>query len=352
MIAHVVTKSASSNNATAAFEQVLFYHEAPEVVLLDLGKVSKVIAVATDKISSRSFFGAKISNAQWRNYLQERFDLRYLILRPDRWTWYEFDLPAKETDRVQLDNVELTRDRIDRLVPSHGFFARDHSEEYDAITFASRSVQRFDVDGQWDMREFGKFHAQISDLYAFSQSVEQYSDKATSVEHKRQIMESFVKPWQGGGSYYGFFKSLAKAGGDDARPDIKAIQWASPGYMDVVGDADAFDKLISLVDHFGRNRRGIIESYDHLWSYLKDTGFLKNSSKGIRRDSPILTEIGLRASELGKVLGATSYTVLKQMAGDDNVVAAKVLLATERRVSRLYDFFSEGRVAVSGVEIS
>lgn len=344
--------SASSRAITAKFEQVLFYMEEPEVILLDAGTVSKIIAVATNRIANRGFFGAKISLAQFRNYLQERFDLRYLMMRPDRWTWYEFDLPEDRQAKVSLTKVDLTRDRIDNLVPAHGFFSRDHSEEYDAITFKSRDTQRFEVDGQWDMREFGKFHAQISDLYALTQRVDQFDDVNVSVKDKRAIMESFVKPWQGGGSYYGFFRSLAKAGGEEARPDIKAIQWASPGYVDVVGDADAFDRLVSLVQHFGDNRFDIVSAYEHLWSYLQETGYLNRSSRSLDRQSPIRAEIGERAKALGKVLGITSYRTLSRMAGGDAVVAAKVLLATERRVSRLYDFFSEGRVSVDGVEVA
>ena len=338
--------------ATAKFEQVLYYMDAPEVVLLDIGKVSKIIAVATDRISARGFFGAKVSLAQFRLYLQDRFDLRHLMLRPDRWTWFEFDLPEDRSVRVKLDTIDLTPDIIARIIPKHGFFARDHSEDYEAITFEQRSVQRFEVDGQWDMREFGKFHAQISDLYALTQSVDQFVDAAVPLEQKRTIMKSFVKPWEGGGSYYGFFRSLAKTGGEGARPNIKAIQWASPGYMDVVGDADAFDRLISLIEHFADNRKSITDNYNHLWSYLKETNYLNRSSRTLERTSPVRIEIGERAKALGKVLGVTSYRTLKQMAGNDALVAAKVLLATERRVSRLYDFFSEGRVSVSGITVA
>ena len=63
-------------------------------------------------------------------------------------------------------------------------------------------------------------------------------------------------------------------------------------------------------------------------------------------------EIGTRAQLLSKALGVTSYRNLKKMAGNDPVVASKVLLATKRRVQRLHDFFFEGRVSVKGRPIS
>ncbi|WP_137899028.1 hypothetical protein [Sphingomonas sp. 2SG] len=348
----VVEKSATTADGWAIFEQVLFWSSEPEVVVLDFNKFSKVIAVSASNIDGSGYFGAKVSVAQFRNYLRGKFDLRFLFLRPDRWTWYHFDLPSLDPVKVKLRNVELTQKRISMYVPGHGFFARDHSEEYEAFPTAPRDVQRFLVNGEWDMREFSRFHAQISDLYAFSQGVEEFADANTPVEKKRDIVKAFVKPWEGGGSYVGFFRSLAKAGGEDARPDIKAIQWASPGYMDVVGEAEAFEKLISLVDHFGRNRRAIMEAYDHLWSYLQEFKLLGARKRGDFATDSVLKEVESRGKDLGKVLGATAYSTLKRMAGEDAIVTAKVLLATERRVSRLYDFFSEGRVAVEGLKLA
>jgi hypothetical protein len=342
---------ARRENATAKFEQILFYLDAPEVILLDMGAKSKIVAVATDRIADRQFFGAKVSVAQLREYLRDKFDLRYLMLRPDRWTWYEFDLPDNFDQRIALQNVELSRHIIDKIIPEQGFFARDHSEDCKLAEAQRRDVQRFQVDGKWDMREFGKFHSQMSDLYALTQSIESFEDPHATDKQRRQIVESFSKPWEGGGSYLSFFRSLARAGGEDAKPDIKAIQWASPGHMDVVGDADAFDKLISLVDHYGKNSLDIVYAYDHLWSYLQETKFLNRGSRELDRKSPTALEIEVRAKDLGRVLGVTSYTLLNKMAGHDMLIAAKVLLATKRRVERLYQFFAEGRIAVDGTEI-
>ena len=338
-------------NATGKYEQALFFFEEPEIIVIDVKKVSKVVAVATKNVGGRGFFGAKVSNAQFRNYLKERFDLRYMLLRPDRWTWYEFDLPDKLTDRVKLDYVELSRHRIDEYIPEQGFFSREHTEQYRGYTSDARDVQRFEVDGQWSMGDFGRLHSQIADLYALTKSVDAFADNATPLEQKQDIVKSFVKPFQGGGSYVALFRSLAKAGGDEAKPDIKAIQWASPGFMDVVGDADAFDRMISLVEHFSGHRGEIKDAYEHLWSYLKETQFLNRTSRTLDYSSSISTEIATRATELARLIGVTSYSLLIKMAGQDHLVAAKALLGSARRIAKLHEFFAEGRVSVAGTTI-
>lgn len=334
---------------SASFEQALFYVEAPEIVVLAFGNRSKIIAVSTSNIAQHGFFGARVSNRQFEDYLNNRFDLRYLLGNPDRSAWYVFDLEDFE-EKVDLRKVELTKNRREQFLPDHGFFARDHTEEYGKRSFVQRGIQRFDVDGNWDMKEFSKLHSQISDLYTLSHSVDRFEDQATDLSAKREIMEAFTKPWRGGGSYYGFFKSLS-SGGRAARPDIRAIQWASPGYIDVTGDKEAFARLVRLVEHYSVCRHKANLQYQSLWNYLQDVRLLKRSSKDLDRKSDIALEIGRKAKELSRTLDISSYRTLKMMAGNDPVIAAKVLLAAKRRVDRLYGFFAEGRVSVKGAEI-
>lgn len=339
---------AASAQTKANFEQVLFYLEGPQLIVLSMGAKSKVIAVATGNISKRQFFGAKISVQQFTEYLNERCDVRYILTYPDRAAWYEFDLPENGDVIVELTSVELTKKRAEAFLPEHGLFARDHTEDYAILEVSGSTVQRFNVDGKWDMKEFSKFHSYVSDLYSLSRSIDIFLDEQVALDRRRQVMQSFIKPWEGGGSYYGFFRSLGSAGGRDYRPDIKAIQWASPGYIDIVGDRESFESLKALLRHYSLKRRIIIEDYNHLWSYLQETGLLKRSSRGLDKKSDVAVEVGERAKALSKSLNITSYRTLKQMAGNDPVVAGKVLLAAQRRAERLYKFFIEGRAAIAG----
>jgi hypothetical protein len=335
----------------ASFDQVLFHMDAPEVVVLSFGDKSKVVAVATGNISTTNFFGARVSIRQFSEYLNNRFDLRYLLGNADREAWYTFDLPDNDFDEVELKPAELTGFVIENILPESGFFARDHTEEYSSIIIEDQAVQRFDVDGNWDMKEFSKFHAQVSDLYALTRSIDIFVDDNVALDRRREVMDSFVKPWRGGGSYYGFFRSLAATGGREYKPDIKAIQWASPGYIDIEGDQDSFSRLLNLLKHFAGARDKANEDYEHLWSYLQEMKLLNSSSARLDKKSATAVEVGERAKALSRTLGVTSYRNLKKMAGNDPVVAAKVLLAAKRRVNRLYDFFAEGRVSVPGVSI-
>lgn len=351
-MASVQTAPAKARNVKATFDQVLFYFEGPQLILLSMGPKSKLIAVATDQISSRGFFGAQVSLRQFEDYLNERFDLRFLMSNPDREKWFEFELPSDRTEKIALTEVDFTPKKAEHVLPDHGLFARDHSEDYAGhADEAVRAVQRFEVAGAWAMREFSKFHHAVSDLYALSRSIELFMDDQIEVDRKRKIMTSFVKPWQGGGSYFGFYRSLAKAGGREYQPDIKAIQWASPGYIDVFGDEETFDRLLNLIEHFGTKRREIARRYEELWSFLREANYLERGSGRLDKKSLTATTINERAKLLSASLGLSSYRTLKKMASNDPVIAAKVLLATKRRVETLFDFFAQGRLAASGASV-
>lgn len=342
---------AKLRSASAKFEQVLFYLEDPEVIILSSGPKSKIIAVATNRIGGAGFLGAKISIGQFEDYLKERFDLRFLMLRPDRSAWYEFSLPLDLTKRIRLSEVELTADYIERFVPDHGFFARDHSVDYQIAPQVKKDTQRFEVDGKWNMREFGRFHSQISDLYSLSRSIELFANGNTPLDTKKKILDAFVKPWEGGGSYYGFFKSVAKVSGPEYQPEIKAIAWASPGHIDVMGERSSFQRLLALLQHFSTRRTEIIEDYEHLWSFLQEMKLLNKTSRNLDRKSGAALEIDDRARTLANSLSIAQYDTIKLMAGGDPAIASKVLLAAKRRVQRLHDFFVQGRVAVVDIEI-
>lgn len=332
--------------ASADFEQVLLFDQGPQVVLLSMGDKSKILGVSVNRVvGDHQYFGAKVSVDQFHQYLEDRFDLRYILRNPDRAKWFFFDLPTDDGS-VRLNAIEFNDFPDERLLPEHGLFARDHTEDYEYVIIREASVQRFLLDGNWDMREFAKFHSQISDLYALTKSVVFFQDIPGFNEVKRSIVEAFIRPWQGGGSYLGFFKSLAKLGGREFRPNIKAIQWASPGYLDVTGNEESFERIVGLVDHYDRNQRRIMSAYSELWQYMSEMKLLKLDPRVFDRQSSVAEDVRELTEDLASCLDVAEYETVRAMAGGDALVAAKVLLASARRVAKLHAFFSEGRVAI------
>jgi hypothetical protein len=335
----------------ARFEQVLLYLDGPQVIVLSFGEKSKIIAVANDQVGGRGFFGAKVSNAQFSDYLDERFDLRYIMRFPDRKMWVEFAPPEDEDEKVRVDEARLTEEAIRRYLPGPGIFAREHTEDYAERAFVIKSTQRFEVDGNWDMKEFAKFHACVSDIYAVNVSVTEYAEPNSSQVKRKEISDSFVRPWRRGGSYYGFFRALSHVGGRSLRPNIKAIKWASPGYIEITGENESFLLLKDLISHYSIARSHISLCYELLYTYLQQIRYLNRDSSDLPAGSAEFEEVFARAQGLSDSLRIVPHTTLMSMAGGDPVVAGKVLLGLKRRIERLYSFFIESRVSIEGVNI-
>lgn len=334
-----------SNLKLIRIEQVLHYEVGPQLIVASSNDKTKILAVALpENENGYDFFGGFVSHKQFDNFLNDREDVRHVLRNPDRNKWCYL---SRAKDPKCLDGLGAQFEDFpdDWLVPDHGLFASDLSEEYRLFKKPVVDVQRFGVDGNWDMREFSKFHAQISDLYAAFKSIELLNDNTILDTAKREIVEAAIRPWKGGGSYLGFFRSLAKVGGRDYRPGIKAIQWASPGHIDVTGSKNSLREIVQSVEHYSRSQRSILESYNELHSYLAEMRLLRMSLKDYDGSGGVSETIEDLAKRLANELNVIEYDSIKALAGGNRLVAAKILLSLARRVTRLHAFFSEGRVS-------
>lgn len=335
----------------AEFLQALVFVDGPQVVLLKMPGKSFIVGVAVDRVRGDiSFIGGRIGEKMLDEYLRNRCDLRYVIGYPDYNKHYTFDLPT-EGSKVLLATYDFSPERDEDLLPEHRFFASDHTEDCDLLGSGFNATQRFEVDGKWEVQEFSKFNRNYSDIYALSRSVERFEDSQVPIDERRRIKDSFVKPWRGGGSYLSFFTEITRSGGRSSKPVVDAIQWASPGHMDFLGDSQSFDRVNRILRNYDTKKFRIDRAYDQLWKFLSDNKLLKTGRRNFDKRSGIALEVNNRAKSFSKELGISSYRVLKKMTDNDPLIAAKVLLASARRLSKMHDFFLQGRVSLDNEDI-
>lgn len=345
------TNTIKERTLKADFEQVLWYVDGPQVVLLRVQGKNYIVGVSVEKIWNKgSFFGGRISPILLEAYLRNRCDLRFVLSNPDRKKHYIFDMP-EDGEKVIIKTFQFDVKKHDFLLPDHRLFASDHTEDYALDGAGFSYVQRYLVDGKWDVAEFSKFHRNLSDLYALSKSVEIFEDQAVPLEQRRKIMDSFVQPWRGGGSYVSFFQEITRSGGRQNKPVVDAIQWASPGHMDMLGDQASFERISRLLSHYDSNKVKIDRAYDEFWKYLSERRLLKVGRKNFDKDNVTSDLVNEKAKAFSKVLALTSYRTLKKLSGNDPLVASKVLLASTRRLEKMHLFFLEGRISVEGSRI-
>ena len=91
---------------------------------------------------------------------------------------------------------------------------------------------RIEVDGEWDLLEFSNFGRQYVQVYSILYAFHFGANQDNPDDRTLHAFRAF--PWKGGWSTVGFYDSLRFAMPRNHRPRIVAIEYASPGYMDLL----------------------------------------------------------------------------------------------------------------------
>jgi hypothetical protein len=334
----------------AKFEQILLEADGPQIILLSSAGDTKIIAVAVDEEGyDYPFFGAQVTIEQFEEYLSQRFDLRYLMLRSKFKRHYLFDFGSLHGPEVSMLSVKLNPQNEERYLPDHGFFAREHTHSYMRHVARPQTEQIFGVDGAWDLSEFSHFYGQISDIYAFYNSVDVFLDDQISQDQKSRVKGAFLKPFQGGGSYLSLYDSLAAVQTKSNRLHVGGISYNSPGYVKIKGAAKPFLEIRELLAHLDTNSALITAGYNSLRSYLVQQKLLALPAEKFDLTSDVAKTVEAKTIDFAEILGAVEYEVIDKMSDKNGLVAAKVLLSLYRRAMRLHEFFLEGRASLKPV---
>ena len=338
---------------SAKYVSTLVYLDEPQVVMLDRGDDAKIIGVAIEKEGyDFPFLGAEISFTQWERYNRQFVDLRYLFLLP-RWKrWYIFDLGDQdENDRVPLENAEKEDFKNEKYLPSHGFWARSHTED-DPVFEASTEIvtQKFVIDGTWDPPDISQFFGRINDLYSFFLGIGKFLSTNASHEQKRALVEAFTDNTLHSGfnyvNFYGDLRGLVRFGERLAMP---AIVKQSPGFVNVEGKSATLQDVANALATYETMQETLKEQYNDLHKFLSRMKLLTKKGSGrLEKGDAISEEIKKKnaafADNLQINLGA-----INKLTSNDSLLAAKILLSHYRRLERYHLFFAEGRAKQSGI---
>ena len=329
----------------ARYVQTLVYIDEPQLVLLAT-KAAKIVGVAVELPDfAMPFLGVTVSDADWDKYIRGHVDLRYLFEYPRFRKLYVFELTKLKNEHIYMSPWEGAVP--DELLPSQRFFARHHTEKLgkaNLISEGSRS-QNFTIDGEWDLPEFGRFYSKISDVYAFCYSLAGYRAGSLSDLARGLIKHAFSHyPLRGGSSYVGLYDDLEESLASGGRLSVESIAYASPGHVAVNGDPDIFSDVRSTIDNFRDNREEIGANYRELYKFLSKRRLLRIGSTRATISSGDSQYILQMAKGLGHSLRCKEVDLVHELAGQNALATAKIMLSYYRRVEQSFLYFAEGRV--------
>lgn len=121
------------------------------------------------------------------------------------------------------------------------------------------------IDGKWETEELAYIPRKFIDLYSLLQNYK---------KPKKTTSEKMVDmPWKGGFSAVNFYYYLRSS--LLIKPEIKAIQYASPGYIEFFADRETSLIIKRNIDRYLSNKEIIDTVYSNLSKYIKDEEFNK-----------------------------------------------------------------------------
>lgn len=205
-------------------------------------------------------------------------------------------------------------------------------------------VYRVLMNERWELEDLYSFpHAYSqtqSFIYCFDTDIDPRNSQRIDI-----ALEEY--PWRGGYSYVNLYQVLHNQIPPHYRPEIASIQYASPGWIDILLNPDVALKVAESVGILLGAGVAAVEAYKKI-----DKARLEIARQRREQDREFaeLTASEAKAlnemsEELAKNLGFESLKKLQQRTKNPEVTL-KVLLAHYRRLRILGDYVESGKVAL------
>ncbi|TXN65357.1 hypothetical protein [Methylobacterium sp. WL6] len=332
-----------ANKRSAEYVSTLVYLDGPQLIKLKAHKTT-IVAMAIPCAENESLFIAtSVTQKNWVSYLDGHVDLRFLFTFADIRTNYTFDLLKLKKNKITM--LPWEGNIGGQYLPEPRFFASNHTEEDIEAEQEETYSETLQVDGEWDMPDFGSFYSRYSDVYYFLSSAGEYEDEETPEDLKNNIRNAFRdKAFKGGFSYVHFFDAISRNRARTTRLAVDKIKYESPGYINVNGEKTAFKTSKDTILGYLSNRKLAREAYKDIYVYLSKARLLKTAGQDFPTNHPQAAFIKAAGYRLANEIGIPNLDGLFQLVEQNALVFTKVIMSFCRRIEEASRFIAQGRV--------
>ncbi len=208
----------------------------------------------------------------------------------------------------------------------------------------TRQTYRVLLDEDWDLDDLYEFPHAFNQCYAFIYCL----DSELDIYDKERIDQAFsVYPWRGGYSYVNIYFVLQNQVPWRVRPTVKAIQKASPGWLDLFLNADVAIQIAKSVSALAAAGVVAVKSYATIKKTLSQIGVERERAKlqTFQLSAQQQKTLMSLCDDLAKHLGFKNVKDLHQRTGDPEV-SLKLLSAHYRRTKVLLEYVEEGKAVL------
>lgn len=204
-----------------------------------------------------------------------------------------------------------------------------------------QGVYRVLLDGKWSLEDLTVFSRVYFQNYSFIYCL----DSSIENSDTRRI-ESLLEQYElrDGLSYVNIYDIFRANIQKEDRPQIESIQYASPGWLDMVLNVDVALQVAKVIGIYLGTPVAIAETYKRLHKIFTDLQeqrrkYQRNSMKLDAEKAAIAQKL---THELAKGLGFENIKQLDEQTKDVEE-SAKLIMAHYRRISKIAKFVQSGK---------
>jgi hypothetical protein len=208
----------------------------------------------------------------------------------------------------------------------------------------NKASYRVLLDGKWKLEDLYMFPHAFSQCYAFIYCL----DSELGPRDRDRINDAFAcYPWRGGYSYVNIYTVLHHQVPPCHRPMIKAISYASPGWLDIFLNPVVALQVAKSVGILVASTVASAKAYAAVMKYIMKTSVERKKAEleEIRLTQAQHKALMSMCEDMSKFLGFKNVKELHERTGNPEV-SLKLLAAHYRRMNQIVDFVIEGKVTL------
>lgn len=205
-------------------------------------------------------------------------------------------------------------------------------------------VYRVLMDERWELEDLYGFPHAYSQCHSFIYCFDTELDPRNA-ERIDIALEGY--PWRGGYSYVNIYTVLHHQIPVPHRPKIAAIQYASPGWLDILLNPDVALQIAKSVGILLSAGVAAVEAFKRIDKIRLDIAYQrrKQDREFATLSASEAKTLNEMSEEIAKHLGFSSLEALQKRTKNPEVTL-KVLLAHYRRMRVLGDYVESGKVSL------
>jgi hypothetical protein len=204
------------------------------------------------------------------------------------------------------------------------------------------------IDGRWSLEDLYRFPRAYEQVYFALEAIVSAEDE----EIEERIVRAFrAFPWRGGYSAVSFYNQLKWATAPEHRPVIVSIQYASPGWIEMLLNQHLALQIGAVVTSVAGSIGVCNKVYNRIHTDLQKRNLLRIEVE--RKQIELSREkIGLvkdSVDDIVRILGLDAANTINDRTNDP-LISLKILLSIYRRIRILAQYKLKGKIDFRSIE--